>query len=138
MSTPPRTYATPGAFKHALEDRLRAEARRTTLNPGRLRQILIFDRLLGRLFLEFGDTVVAKGGVALELRLARARTTRDVDVRLKGHSADVLERLRAAHTYFLPDILDKFLLNGYLVWILFLTFAKNLTDVQFGHLASGR
>ena len=105
MPVPPRAYATPGAFKHALEDRLRAEARRNGLNPGRLRQLLIFDRLLGRLSLEFGDAVVTKGGVALELRLARARTTRDVDVRLAGTSTHVLERLQAAGRRELGDFL---------------------------------
>lgn len=106
MTDSPRAYATPGAFKHALEDRLRAEARRTALNPGRLRQLLIFDRLLGRLSLEFGDAVVAKGGVALELRLARARTTRDVDVRLMGTSSNVLERLQSAGRRELGDFLS--------------------------------
>jgi hypothetical protein len=105
MSTPPRAYATPGAFKHALEERLRAQARRTASNPGRLRQLLIFDWLLGRLSWEFGDAVVAKGGVALELRLSRARTTRDVDVRLMGLSSDVLERLQAAGRRDLGDFL---------------------------------
>src|SRR5579883_3110659 len=48
---------------------------------GRFRQVLVFDRFLARLFEHFGDRAIAKGGVVLELRLSRARTTRDVDVR---------------------------------------------------------
>ena len=49
--------------------------------------------------------MLAKGGVALELRLARARTTRDVDVRLAGMSSEVLVRLQAAGRRDLGDFL---------------------------------
>jgi hypothetical protein len=44
----------------------------------------------------FGDAVMLKGGLVLELRLERARTTKDVDLRIGGSSDDVLARLQAA------------------------------------------
>lgn len=44
-----------------------------------------------------------KGGAALELRIARARTTRDVDLRVFGDPNAVLERLRAAGREDLGD-----------------------------------
>jgi hypothetical protein len=41
--------------------------------------VLVFERFLARVFAVLGNQVVAKSGVVLELRLARARTTQDVD-----------------------------------------------------------
>lgn len=63
---------------------------------GRFRQILVFDRFLARVFAHFGDRAIAKGGVVLELRLERARTTRDVDLRLTGRSDALLVELQRA------------------------------------------
>lgn len=77
---PPRSYATPEGFRQALETRVRAAAGSSGM--GRFRQVLVYDRLLARVFQHLGDRVVAKGGVVLELRLERARTTRDVDIQL--------------------------------------------------------
>jgi hypothetical protein len=91
-----RTYATPGAFKHALEAHLRSRAAEEHVDLSRLRQILVFERFLARTFAAFGDRAIAKGGVVLELRLAHARTTRDVDLRLIGAPASLLDELRAA------------------------------------------
>lgn len=88
-------YASPAAFKVALEHRVAADARAHGFSVDRRRQLLLFDRLLGRLAREFGDALIAKGGVVLELRLARARTTRDVDVRLAGEPSALLTRLQA-------------------------------------------
>jgi predicted nucleotidyltransferase component of viral defense system len=87
----PRTYATPAAFKEALEQRLRSSG---LVELSRRRQLLVFDRLLARVAVAFGDAAVLKGGVALELRLERARTTKDVDLRLTGTSDGLLPRLR--------------------------------------------
>jgi hypothetical protein len=75
----PRTYATPAAFKEALEQRLRSAG---LADVSRRRQLLVFDRLLARIAAAFGDAVVLKGGLALELRLERARTTKDIDLRM--------------------------------------------------------
>ena len=69
-----RQYATPLAFKQALEERLRSSSA-TGVDFARRRQLLVFDRFLARLAQLAGDAVTLKGGLVLELRLARARTT---------------------------------------------------------------
>jgi len=78
----PRRHASPIAFKQAPEQRLR-----TALKSGadlvRRRQLLAFDRFLARIVQTIGDTVILKGGLALERRLDRARTTKDVDLSLR-------------------------------------------------------
>lgn len=49
-----------------------------------------------RLLDVFGDDIILKGGLVLELRLERARTTKDIDLRLTGSTHGLLERLRRA------------------------------------------
>lgn len=101
----PRTYDTPAAFKRALEDRLKA-ASTSGVDFARRRQLLVFDRFLARMAVAFGDAVMLKGGLVLELRLERARTTKDVDLRLAGSSKDILDRLRAAGALDLGDFMQ--------------------------------
>jgi hypothetical protein len=100
-----QVYSTPAAFKQALEQRLR-----NTLGAGRTlarqRQLLVFDRFLARVFVALGDVAVLKGGLALEIRLERARTTKDVDLRLVGTPDDILARLQAAGRLDLGDFLS--------------------------------
>lgn len=61
-------YATPTAFKQALEQRLRVTtATGTEFAPQR--QLLVFNRFLARVVVAFGDAVTLKGGLVLELRL---------------------------------------------------------------------
>ena len=91
--TTPRSFDTPMAFKTALEQHLR---NRYGSAFTRKRQLFIFDRFLARIAAGFGDLAVLKGGLALELRLERARTTKDVDLRLAGNPAAMLERLQEA------------------------------------------
>jgi hypothetical protein len=98
----PRSYATPVAFKEALEQRLRSAG---LADLSRRRQLLVFDRLLARVAAAFGDAAVLKGGVALELRLDRARTTKDVDLRLMGSPDDLLPRLQALAQLDLRDFM---------------------------------
>jgi Nucleotidyl transferase AbiEii toxin, Type IV TA system len=100
-----RTYATPLAFKAAVEQRLRNEAVESGLDLRRLRQLLVFDRYLARVFAVLKDAVVLKGGLVVELRLARARTTRDIDLRLVGSPDGVLPRLQEAGRLDLGDYL---------------------------------
>jgi hypothetical protein len=88
-----RTYATPLAFKAAVEQRLRNEAAVSGMDLQRRRQLFVFDRFLARLFHELRDAVVLKGGLVIELRLERARSTKDVDLRVVGSPEDVLARL---------------------------------------------
>jgi hypothetical protein len=97
-----RQYATPLAFKQALERRLRSSSA-TGTDFSRRRQLLVFDRFLARLGRVAGDAVTLKGGLVLELRLDRARTTKDVDLRMVGSPADVLELLQEAGQLDLGD-----------------------------------
>lgn len=78
-----RTYASPAVFKQALEQRLRA-ATGSGPDLARRRQLLVFDRFLARIVRTLGDAAMLKGGLVLELRLSRARTTKDIDLRLMG------------------------------------------------------
>jgi len=91
----PRIYETPASFKRALEDRLKS-ASTSGVDFARRRQLLVFDRFLARTAVAFGEAVMLKGGLVLELRLERARTTKDVDLRIAGSSKDILARLQAA------------------------------------------
>jgi hypothetical protein len=77
-----RKYASPEAFKQALEQRLRTEAKSGAAFANR-RQFLVFDRFLARVVQLLGSAVTLKGGLVLEIRLDRARTTKDIDLRLR-------------------------------------------------------
>ena len=99
-----RQYASPIAFKQAIEQRLRG-ATTSGAELGRRRQLLVFDRLLARIVEVFGDAVMLKGGLVLELRLERARATKDIDLRLVGSPNRVLEQLQTAARLELGDFL---------------------------------
>lgn len=96
-------YASPLAFKEALEARLRRHAREHARDVNRVRLRLAMERFAARLVREYGDDIVFKGGVVLELRLTRARATRDLDLRLVGSPDDTLRRLRKAGRLDLGD-----------------------------------
>lgn len=77
-------YATPNAFRAALEDRLRNISREGGTDLHRLRRRVAFDRLLARLFAQADPPWLLKGGYALELRLTdRARSTLDLDLSVR-------------------------------------------------------
>lgn len=78
-----RQYRSAAAFKQALEQRLRSASSSGT-DFARQRQLVVFDRFLARIALELGDAVILKGGLALELRVERARMTKDVNLRVMG------------------------------------------------------
>lgn len=99
-----RTYATPQAFKQALEQHLR-DSSATGTDFARRRQLLVFDRFLARLVRLVGDTATLKGGLVLEIRLERTRTTKDIDLRLLGSPDGVLERLQEAGRLDLGDFM---------------------------------
>lgn len=91
----PQTYATAKAFRQALDQRLRSgSGGGVHLDP--LRQAVAFDRFLARVVAEFGDAVILKGGVGLGLRVPRARTTKDVDLRITDAPDRLLVRLQDA------------------------------------------
>lgn len=98
-----KMYRTPGAFKAALETRLKRDAATHHFDMSRRRQLEIFYRFLARVTHVLGDRVVLKGGLVLELRLERARTTKDVDLRMMGSSDEALEHLQAAGALELED-----------------------------------
>jgi len=100
----PRTYATPAGFKAALEERLRNSSK-SGIELGRRRQLLVFDRFLARVTRVLGKAAMLKGGLVLELRLERARTTRDVDLRLDAPPEDTLARLQEAGRADLADFM---------------------------------
>lgn len=99
------TYATPHAFRQALEQRLRDDASGDGEALNRRRQLLVFDRFLARIAHVFADAVVLKGGLVLELRLQRARTTKDIDLRLIGNPEIAFASLQEAARLDLRDFL---------------------------------
>ncbi len=99
-----RTYLTPQAFKQALEQRLRALSE-TGQNFARKRQLLVFDRFLARLVAVVGNAAMLKGGLVLELRLERARATKDVDLRMIGSPNEILQTLQEAGRLDLGDFM---------------------------------
>lgn len=76
----PKTYETAGAFRRALEERLRNISAAERVDINRLRRQVSFDRLLARLFRDNAVPWVLKGGYALELRFKSARSTIDIDL----------------------------------------------------------
>ncbi|WP_437713306.1 nucleotidyl transferase AbiEii/AbiGii toxin family protein [Sorangium sp. So ce448] len=100
----PRIYASPQAFKEALEQRIRMSAK--SGGVGRKRQLIVFDRFLARIVSVFGDAATLKGGLVLELRLERARTTKDVDLLMVGSRDDVLAKLQEAGRENLGDFMN--------------------------------
>jgi hypothetical protein len=99
-----RTYSSPDAFKQALEQRLRTSAK-SGAEFARKRQLLVFDRFLARVVAVLGDAATLKGGLVLELRLDRARTTKDVDLRMVGSPDDILSKLQEAARRDLVDFM---------------------------------
>ena len=79
----PRTYATAGAFRRALEERLKNLSQAEQVDINRLRRQVAFDRLLARLFPDEAAPWALKGGYALELRFKAARSTIDIDLTLQ-------------------------------------------------------
>jgi hypothetical protein len=79
----PTRYTTAGAFRTALEDRLKRASLADRVDPNRLRRKVSFDRLLARLFREESAPWVLKGGYALELRFKAARSTVDIDLTIE-------------------------------------------------------
>jgi len=99
-----KTYTSPQAFKQALEQRLKLTSENGA-DFARRRQLLVFDRFLARAMAAFGDAILLKGGLVLELRLDRARATKDIDLRLAASPETVLTRLQEAGRQNLGDFM---------------------------------
>ena len=78
-----RTFKDADAFRTALESRIKNISLKEGLDIMRLRRQFTFDRFLCRVFHEEKDTVMLKGGYAIELRMSTARTTKDIDLCMK-------------------------------------------------------
>jgi Nucleotidyl transferase AbiEii toxin, Type IV TA system len=74
-----RAYGTPAAFRRALTDRLRTEARNSEWTLNELQRQFAYDRLLARLY-TIDDGWIVKGAAALLARRLSLRATRDIDV----------------------------------------------------------
>jgi hypothetical protein len=103
-----KTYATPEAFKVALEARLKnsAKSRSVSVSVNRVRQRFVMERFLARVVHVFGSTATLKGGLALELRIATARSTKDIDLRAVGDASEVLPKLKRAAAVDVGDHLS--------------------------------
>jgi predicted nucleotidyltransferase component of viral defense system len=74
-------YASAGAFRTALETRLKRRSEETGLSLSRLRKSVVFDRLLARLLAVASGRWILKGALALDFRFGnRTRTTKDIDL----------------------------------------------------------
>jgi hypothetical protein len=90
-----KTYATAGAFRVALEERLRRRSQADRIDINRIRRQVSFDRLLARLFREDSVPWALKGGYALELRFKNARSTVDIDLTLQRVATAAMEGVDA-------------------------------------------
>jgi predicted nucleotidyltransferase component of viral defense system len=67
-------------FRKHLESNLRIHSSKTGESIERLRRKVAFDRLLARIFTQDPSSFFLKGGYGMELRIARARATKDMDL----------------------------------------------------------
>lgn len=92
----PKKYKTAVALRHAIEDRLAKIAGQEKVSVERLRRHVAFERLLSRIFSYPHSLWILKGGYAMELRLKRARATKDVDLAM---SEGILASLKAEEVW---------------------------------------
>lgn len=106
-----REFASAAAFRHSLEERLKRMAEERAVPINTLRQRVLMERLLARLFAARDVPWLLKGGYALELALRpRARTTRDIDLTVPDGASiagltDIRESLQQAAERDLGDYL---------------------------------
>ena len=87
-------YSDAGAFRQALEQRLKDAAEGDNARLVNARRRVLFYRLLARMAATAGDRWLLKGGLALDLRLPdRARATRDVDLDWRAPADDLVDAL---------------------------------------------
>jgi hypothetical protein len=91
-----KEYRTAQAFKTALETRQKQRAAAAGVSFDRVAQIDLYFRFLDRVLQDLDGAVVLKGGVALEMRLRRARATGDIDLGARGNPSQLLARLGQA------------------------------------------
>ncbi|MEO8323137.1 MAG: nucleotidyl transferase AbiEii/AbiGii toxin family protein [Actinomycetota bacterium] len=97
-----RSYSDPGAFRRALKDRLRSEARDSKWTIQQLQRQFAFDRLLERLYLVDSNWIV-KGATALLARDIGVRGSLDIDVYREKARGIAEAELREAATKDIGD-----------------------------------
>jgi len=80
-------------FRKSLEARLQTISKNKGLDLQRLRRKVAFDRFLARIFSQEQSGFYLKGGYAMELRIAQARATKDIDLTYIGRVKDEAELL---------------------------------------------
>ncbi len=90
-------YATANAFRRALEDRLKTEAKTRGRYLEELRREFLFQRFLALIFFTPSSQWVLKGGASLLMRLAEARFSKDLDLLHLGEVSpdDAIAELRS-------------------------------------------
>jgi hypothetical protein len=97
-------YATPTAFRTALDQRLKTEAERTGIAGARLRKRIAFELFLRRLVMVAPSGWVLKGAFALDLRLDVAtRPTKDIDIGRDDDTDAAIEDITAAQQLDVGD-----------------------------------
>ncbi|HEY0280932.1 MAG TPA: nucleotidyl transferase AbiEii/AbiGii toxin family protein [Solirubrobacterales bacterium] len=97
-------YESAGAFRMALEQRLKTEAAETGLGLARLRKRVAFELFLRRLVQVAPDRWVLKGALALDFRLGGAsRATKDIDLGRDDDEEAAIEDIAAAQRLHLDD-----------------------------------
>lgn len=89
-------YATATAFRRALEDRLKTEAKTRNRALEELRREFLFHRFLALIFADPVSPWILKGGASLLIRLTGARYSRDLDLLRLGElsPAEAIAELR--------------------------------------------
>lgn len=89
-------YATATAFRRALDDRLKTEAKARNRPLEELRREFLFQRFLALIFADPDSPWVLKGGASLLIRLAEARFSKDLDLLRLGaiSPAEAITELR--------------------------------------------
>lgn len=97
-------YATPEAFRAALDQRLKNHAAQTGVPLVRLRKTIAFDRFLARLVAVASGRWVLKGALALDFRLGSGtRTTKDIDLGRLDNEEAATDDFLAAQALDLGD-----------------------------------
>ena len=97
-------YTSSGAFRQALENRLKDLARAKNISLVRLRKQIAFERFIARLQSVQPDIWILKGGLAMQLRLGTlSRTTKDVDLLNKESSRNIHASLVEATSLDMGD-----------------------------------
>jgi predicted nucleotidyltransferase component of viral defense system len=94
-------------FRKSLEARLQGLAAKTKVDLQRLRRKVAFDRFLARIFSQEKPGFYLKGGYAMELRLAHARATRDIDLTFVRRVTNESELISALILNDLRDLAER-------------------------------